>query len=30
MYNNVLQKDRVYVFLDGINDKLDNIHSDVL
>ncbi|XP_058081879.1 agamous-like MADS-box protein AGL3 [Magnolia sinica] len=29
-YNNLLQEDRVYVFFDGLDDKLDNIHSDVL
>jgi hypothetical protein len=29
-YNNLLQEDRVYVFLDGLDDKLDNIRSDVL
>ena len=29
-YNNLLQEDRVYVFLDGLDDKLDNIHSDML
>lgn len=29
-YNNLLQEDGVYVFLDGLDDKLDNIRSDVL
>ena len=29
-YNNLLQEDRVYVLLDGLDDKLDNIRSDVL
>lgn len=29
-YNDLLQEDRVYTFLDGINDRLDNIRSDVL
>lgn len=29
-YNNLLQEDRVYVFLDGLDDKLDHIRSDVL
>lgn len=29
-YNNLLQEDRVYVFLDGLDNKLDNIRSDVL
>ena len=29
-YNNLLQEDRVYVFLDGLDDKLDNNQSDVL
>jgi hypothetical protein len=29
-YNDLLQEDRVYVFLDGLDDKLDNIRSDVL
>jgi hypothetical protein len=29
-YNNLLQEDWVYVFLDGLDDKLDNIRSDVL
>ncbi|KDO37212.1 hypothetical protein CISIN_1g045161mg [Citrus sinensis] len=28
-YNNLLQEDRVYVFLDGLDDKLDNNQSDV-
>lgn len=30
LYNNLLQEDRVYVFLDGLDDRLDNIRSDVL
>ena len=29
-FNNMLQEDRVYIFLDGLDDKLDNIRSDVL
>jgi len=29
-YNTLLQKDRVYVFLDGLDDRLDKIRSDVL
>ncbi|KAL6351382.1 hypothetical protein AAG906_035174 [Vitis piasezkii] len=29
-FNNMLQEDRVYTFLDGLDDKLDNIRSDVL
>jgi hypothetical protein len=29
-YNSLLQDDRVYTFLDGIDDRLDHIRSDVL
>ena len=29
-YNNLLQEDRIYTFLDGLDDRLDNIRSDVL
>ena len=29
-YNSSLQEDRVYVFLDGLDDRLDKIRSDVL
>jgi hypothetical protein len=29
-YNSLLQEDRVYTFLDGIDDRLDHIRSDVL
>jgi hypothetical protein len=29
-YNALLQEDRVYTFLNGIDDRLDNIRSDVL
>ena len=29
-YNNLLQEDRVYTFLDGRDEHLDNIHNDVL
>lgn len=29
-YNNLLQEDRVYTFLDGLDDRLDNIRSDVV
>ena len=29
-FNNMLQEERVYTFLDGLDDKLDNIRSDVL
>ena len=29
-YNNLLQEDRVYTFLDGLDDHPDNIHNDVL
>lgn len=29
-YNNLLQEDRVYTFLNGLNDLLDNIRSDVV
>ena len=29
-YNALLQEDRVYTFLDGLDDRLDNIRSDVL
>ena len=28
--NNMLQEDHVYTFLDGLDDKVDNIRSDVL
>ncbi|KAL5833543.1 hypothetical protein ACOSQ3_017217 [Xanthoceras sorbifolium] len=27
-YNSILQKERVYIFLDGLDDQLDNIRSD--
>ena len=30
IYNNLLQDDRVYTFLDGLDDRLNNIRSDVL
>lgn len=29
-FNNLIQKDRVYTFLDGLDDKLDNIRGGVL
>uniref|UniRef100_A0A2N9HID0 GAG-pre-integrase domain-containing protein n=1 Tax=Fagus sylvatica TaxID=28930 RepID=A0A2N9HID0_FAGSY len=29
-YNTILQEDRVYVFLDGLDDRLDKIRGDVL
>ena len=29
-YNTLLQEDRVYVFLDGLDDRLDKIRGDVL
>ena len=29
-YNALLQEDRVYIFLDGLDDRLDKIRSDVL
>ncbi|XP_075473306.1 uncharacterized protein LOC142504306 [Primulina tabacum] len=29
-YNSILQEDRVYVFLDGLDDRLDKTRSDVL
>lgn len=29
-YNQLVQEDRVYAFLDGLDDRLDNIRSDVL
>lgn len=29
-YNSLIQEDRVYVFLDGLDDRLDNIQGDVL
>ena len=29
-YNNLLQEDRVYTFLDGLDDRIDNIRSNVL
>jgi len=29
-YNTLLQEDQVYTFLDGIDDRLDHIRSDVL
>ena len=29
-YNTILQEDRVYIFLDGLDDRLDKIQSDVL
>ncbi|RVW97991.1 hypothetical protein CK203_029056 [Vitis vinifera] len=29
-YNTILQEDRVYIFLDGLDDWLDKIRSDVL
>ena len=30
IYNSNIQEDRVYVFLDGLDDRLDKIRSDVL
>ena len=30
LYNSNIQEDRVYVFLDGLDDRLDKIRSDVL
>ena len=30
IYNSNIQKDRVYIFLDGLDDRLDKIRSDVL
>lgn len=30
LYNTLVQEDRVYVFLNGLDDRLDNIRSDVL
>ena len=30
LYNSNIQEDRVYVFLDGLDDQLDKIRSDVL
>ena len=30
IYNSNIQKDRVYVFLHGLDDRLDKIRSDVL
>ena len=29
-YNLLLQENRVYVFLDGLDDRLDKIRGDVL
>lgn len=29
-YNSILQEDRVYTFLDGLDDRLDKIRGDVL
>jgi hypothetical protein len=29
-YNRITQEDRVYIFLDGLDDRLDKIHADVL
>jgi len=29
-YNKITQEDRVYVFLDGLDDRLDKIRADVL
>ena len=29
-YNTILQEDRVYIFLDGLDDRLDKIRSDML
>ena len=30
VYNSYIQEDRVYVFLDGLDDRLDKTRSDVL
>ena len=30
IYNSIIQEDRVYVFLDGLDDRLDKTRSDVL
>ena len=30
LYNSNIQEDRVYVLLDGLDDRLDKIRSDVL
>ena len=30
IYNSNIQEDRVYIFLDGLDDRLDKIRSDVL
>jgi len=29
-YNALVQEDRVYLFLDGLDDRLDHIRGDVL
>jgi hypothetical protein len=29
-YNTMMQEDRVYTFLDGLDDRLDNIRGDIL
>ena len=29
-YNSILQEERVYTFLDGLDDRLDHVQSDVL
>ena len=29
-YNTILQEDKAYIFLDGLDDRLDKIRSDVL
>jgi len=29
-YNYLIYEDQVYIFLDGLDDKLDNIYSDML
>ena len=30
IYNAHVQEDRVYTFLDGLNDRLDKVQSDML
>ena len=30
IYTNIIQEDRVYTFLDGLDDRLDKIRSDIL
>jgi hypothetical protein len=29
-YNSLIQEERVFIFLDGLDDRLDNICNDIL